>query len=90
MKGDWGGDDHSMDGGVVEDAAIIGEGFGEGVEGVKMVKAVLVEVADGFDVAAWERIEIADEVWAPVTATDHADGNFFILNGHRWWEVFHG
>ena len=77
-----------MGGGVLEEALIIGEGFGEGVEGVEMVEAVLVEVADGFDVAIWERIEIAEEVWAPVTATDQADGDGFIWSSHRWWEMF--
>jgi len=77
-----------MDGGVIEEALIIGEGFGERVEGVEMVEAVLVEVADGFDVAIWERIEIAEEVWAPVAATDQADGDGFIWSSHRCWEMF--
>jgi hypothetical protein len=32
-----------MDGGVLEEALIIGEGFGERVEGVEMVEAVLLK-----------------------------------------------
>ena len=51
--------------------------FHSGVEGQHVTAAGFLPVAHGLQPAVGETVEIADQVGTPITAADHAHGQFF-------------
>jgi len=71
VKGDRGCDSYRLDFRIVDYLRRVGVGLKIRVKRPQVAQTTIVYVTDRFELATGKGLEVADEVWPPVTATDY-------------------